>query len=94
MSDSFCLGKTLPLGTRKIDDLQLADDGVVRVTREHLLNCDGKDGVGTRRGHVHFVAAHRLVLDSVVIQMENFVDILTLYIHQVLHCVDVVLIPL
>ena len=40
------------------------------------------------------MAAHRFVLNAVVIEVQDFVDILTLHIHQVLHCVDIVLIPL
>lgn len=94
LGEPLCLYETLALGAGQIDDLQLANDCVVRVARKDLLHCDAEDGVRARRGHIHSMTAHGLILDTVVVQVQDFIDTLAFNIHQVFHRVDIVLVPL
>jgi len=94
LSDAFCFGQTLSLRSRQVNDLQLRNDCVVWIFDEDLLNSDAENGVRSRRSHVHFVAAKRFVLQAIVKQMKDLVDAFTLNVEQVLHGVNIVLVPL
>ena len=48
----------------------------------------------SRGCHVHLVTAHRLILKSVVEQMQHLVDTFALDCHKILNRVDIILVPL
>ena len=91
---TFSLSDVLALTTCQVDQLHLADDGVVRVVSVGLFEGHGKDGVGSGGGQVHLVGANDFVPQAVVEETQNFVIRVALEGEQVLHCVNVEGVPL
>ena len=86
-------GLSLPLGARKVDQLQLRDDDVVEVPDVHLLDREAEHRVAAATAVVHVVAGDNFIADSKLVESHHVIGGLALESVEIFDGEHIILIP-